>query len=331
MTRPQTAKPGTVGLPLFLPSLSLACLASCDITRKVCIGIEEVDTSLPELINDLLKPFAPDARSTATYHDIRVSCSLYVNGSLVDVPQNTMFKSFNEHEKYSIKEWFQFPTNYRDLTLSSQFLFIVWGLAGPHTVVPLGGSFLDLFNRHELLRKGHKRISLFLFPPLLSASFGGEPVAPITPDRQDGLEKRQDFPLVPWLDKQLSVAMEHISQCEAQHPTARMTLSVMLPYFPFPVRYLEKVGAWYIAPRPDSIVNHIWDGETSPALRSLTDLHHSSMLRSSAQSAPEVKPNQEEARQLGLIVVKPVTDELASDEKELLWRLRYACSRDHLV
>lgn len=174
-----------------------------------------------------------------------------------------------------------------------------------------------------------------------------------TPDEMGRLEKlvkkyeRGDLPKSDWLDKMAFRKMEEIHAAETEK-SDDLFLYVDLPRFDFPVIFSEPE----VAPPPSTVttISAVVQPPTAPSISSSFDndpnlwsivdpdvMHenpvedkHRRLVRSH-RSSPydrELKPNAKIRDDLGQILNYSPSQQLTSEEKDLIWKFRFYLARD---
>lgn len=325
-----------------------------DIKHPVTFRISQLEgVRRPKSVTELLQH--PELRfhgiQSPTLSDLYVTCQLVADNKPLTIPFRTSFKSFKN--AYTWNEWITLPIRYCDLPLSSQITFTVWDIGGPRTAVPVGGSTFRLFGKKWTLRRGKHRLLLW---PGLEADGSVESTTPskmATPDEMGRLEKlvkkyeRGDLPKSDWLDKMAFRKMEEIHAAETEK-SDDLFLYVDLPRFDFPVIFSEPE----VAPPPSTVttISAVVQPPAAPSISSSFDndtnlwsivdpdvMHenpvedkHRRLVRSH-RSSPydrELKPNAKIRDDLGQILNYSPSQQLTSEEKDLIWKFRFYLARD---
>ncbi|KIK10246.1 hypothetical protein K443DRAFT_212 [Laccaria amethystina LaAM-08-1] len=325
-----------------------------DIKHPVTFRISQLEgVRRPKSVTELLQD--PELRfhgiQSPTLSDLYVTCQLIADNKPLTIPFRTSFKSFKN--AYTWNEWITLPIRYCDLPLSSQITFTVWDIGGPRTAVPVGGSTFRLFGKKWTLRRGKHRLLLW---PGLEADGSVESTTPskmATPDEMGRLEKlvkkyeRGDLPKSDWLDKMAFRKMEEIHAAETEK-SDDLFLYVDLPRFDFPVIFSEPE----VAPPPSTVttISAAVQPPAAPSISSSFDndanlwsivdpdvMHenpvedkHRRLVRSH-RSSPydrELKPNAKIRDDLGQILNYSPSQQLTSEEKDLIWKFRFYLARD---
>ncbi|KAF6754471.1 atypical/PIKK/PI3K protein kinase [Ephemerocybe angulata] len=294
---------------------------------------------------------------SSTLSDLYVTCQLIADNKPLTIPFRTSFKAFKS--SYTWNEWITLPIRYCDLPLSSQITFTVWDIAGPRAAMPVGGSTLRLFGKKWNLRRGKHRMVLW---PGVEADGSLETSTPSKLANQDEmgrLEKlvkkyeRGDLPKNDWLDKMTFRKMEEIHAAETEK-SENLFLYIDLPRFDFPVIFCEPeapiasssaapatttttLATVTQAPVTPSIASsflndpNLW-GVVDPDVANENPVEdkHRRLVRSH-RSSPydrELKPNAKIRDELTHILSYSPSQQLSSEEKDLIWKFRFYLARD---
>ncbi|RDB29393.1 Phosphatidylinositol 3-kinase catalytic subunit type 3 [Hypsizygus marmoreus] len=288
---------------------------------------------------------------SSTLSDLYVTCQLIADNKPLTIPFRTSFKAFKNN--YIWNEWITLPIRYCDLPLSSHITFTVWDIAGPRAAVPVGGSTFRLFGKKWTLRRGKHRLLLW---PGIEADGSIETTTPSklgTRDEMGRLEKlvkkyeRGDLPKSDWLDKMAFRKMEEIHAAETEK-SENLFLYIDLPRFDFPVIFSEpevqtqpfiasQIPTVSQTPTAASISSsfapdsNLWSVIDPDAIREnpVEDKHR--RLVRSYRSSPydrELKPNAKIRDELGEIMNYSPSQQLTSEEKDLIWKFRFYLARD---
>ncbi|KAF8623642.1 hypothetical protein AX17_007342 [Amanita inopinata Kibby_2008] len=288
---------------------------------------------------------------SSTLSDLYVTCQLIADNKPLTIPFRTSYKAFKS--SYTWNEWITLPIRYCDLPLSSQITFTVWDIAGPRSAVPVGGTTFRLFGKKWTLRRGKHRLLLW---PGQEADGSVETRTPSKVDVRDEmgrLEKlvkkyeRGDLPKSDWLDKMAFRKMEEIHAAETEK-SENLFLYIDLPRFDFPVIFSEPetllpITTSSILPPPTShttgaatpslfsIESTVWSVVDPDVVREnpVEDKHR--RLVRSHRSSPydrELKPNAKIRDELAVILNYAPSQQLTSEEKDLIWKFRFYLTRD---
>ncbi|XP_006459287.1 hypothetical protein AGABI2DRAFT_218336 [Agaricus bisporus var. bisporus H97] len=327
----------------------------CDIKLPVTFRISQLEgvrkpRSFTEVLDDPGLKF--HGAQSASLSDLYVTCQLVADNKPLTIPFRTSFKAFKN--SYSWNEWIVLPIRYCDLPLSSQITFTVWDTGGPRTAVAVGGSTFRLFGKKWTLRRGKHRLLLW---PGIEADGSVDSTTPSKMEVQDEmgrLEKlvkkyeRGDLPKSDWLDKLTFRKMEEIHAAETEK-SENLFLYIDLPRFDFPVIFSEpETSNQPVIPiissnttlQPPTAVHLLPNLTHETNLWSVVDpdiVHdnpvedkHRRLVRS-YRSSPydrELKPNAKIRDELGGILEYSPSQQLTSEEKDLIWKFRFYLARD---
>ncbi|KAF9453475.1 atypical/PIKK/PI3K protein kinase [Macrolepiota fuliginosa MF-IS2] len=327
----------------------------CDIKLPVTLRISQLEglrkpRSFTEILDNPELKF--HGVQSSSLSDLYVTCQLIADNKPLTIPFRTSFKAFKN--SYSWNEWITLPIRYCDLPLSSQITFTVWDTGGPRTAIPVGGSTLRLFGKKWTLRRGKHRLLLW---PGVEADGGVDTTTPSKMEVQDEmgrLEKlvkkyeRGDLPKSDWLDKLTFRKMEEIHAAETEK-SENLFIYIDLPRFDFPVIFSEPETS----NQPITAATHTNTAPQQPATTNLLpnlthdlslwsvidpDIVHDNPVEDkhrrlvrSHRSSPydrELKPNAKIRDELGVILNYSPSQQLTSEEKDLIWKFRFYLARD---
>ncbi|EAU85589.2 atypical/PIKK/PI3K protein kinase [Coprinopsis cinerea okayama7 len=302
----------------------------------------------------------PDLRfhgvQQATLSDLYVTCQLIADNKPLTIPYRTPFKAFKN--SYTWNEWITFPVRYCDLPASSQITFTVWDIGGPRTAVPVGGSTFRLFGKKWTLRRGKHRLLLW---PGVEADGSVETTTPsklAIRDEMGRLEKlvkkyeRGDLPKNDWLDTMAFRKMEEIHAAETEK-SENLFLYIDLPRFDFPVIFCEPepvASTSAAATTTTTTLTTVTQAPSAPQISATfvndpslwgvvdpditnenpVEDKHRRLVRSH-RSSPydrELKPNAKIRDELTHILNYSPSQQLTSEEKDLIWKFRFYLARD---
>ncbi|KAI9359230.1 kinase-like domain-containing protein [Zopfochytrium polystomum] len=258
-----------------------------------------------------------------------ISCQLFADNSPLSLPIRTQYRCFQNHLAWN--EWITFPVSYKDLPLSTLVAFTVWDSYGPRRAEPIGGAAVPLFNRNNTLRKGKHKLQMWYWSEADGHTLTTTPGKVEDSSEMDRLERimrqyeRGDLPRVDWMDYLVFREIESINKKE--HATRKkLFLYIELPQFDHPVVYSEKEYSL-----PPFVLPRMLDAEylTVDDPESVRDNPVESKHRKLARShrnGPldrDLKPNSKLRDDLNKIVKYPPTQNLTTEEKDLLWKFRF--------
>ncbi|KAJ3180966.1 Phosphatidylinositol (PI) 3-kinase [Geranomyces variabilis] len=310
------------------------CL-SPDLDLLLRVKISSLEGRLPErhFLETLQDPYLRLASRPRELSDLYITCQLFADNKAATLPMRTAHHSFSNH--WTWNEWLNIPLRYRDLPLSSQLAFTVWDVYAPRKAVPLGGATFRLYGKYNTLRQGKHKLFLW---PWREADGLDQTSTPSKIDSQsemDRLEKlmrkyeRGDMARVEWLDQLTFREIEKVNKTETLE-TKHMFLYIDLPQFDFPLVYSEKE---YRLPMPmarlvDSDLQIIPDPEA--ARDNPVENKHRKLARSH-RNGPldrDLKPNAKIRDELNKLLKYSPTQNLSTEEKDLLWKFRFYLTRD---
>ncbi|KAI8918613.1 kinase-like domain-containing protein [Powellomyces hirtus] len=310
------------------------CLAP-DLDLLVRVKISSLEGSRPErgFLEKLEDPYLRAACQTRELSDLYITCQLFADNKAITLPIRTAHHSFNAH--WTWNEWLTIPLRYRDLPLGSQLTFTVWEAYAPRRAVPLGGTTFRVFGKYNTLRKGKHKLFIWPWREADGQDITSTPSKVDSASEMDRLEKlmrkyeRGDMARVDWLDQLSFREIERINKLETSQ-TKHMYLYIDLPQFDFPLVYSEKE---YRLPIPlarlvDSDLQIIPDPEA--ARDNPVENKHRKLARSH-RNGPldrDLKPNAKIRDELNKLLKYPPTQNLTTEEKDLLWKFRFYLTRD---
>ncbi|KAJ3188349.1 Phosphatidylinositol (PI) 3-kinase [Gaertneriomyces sp. JEL0708] len=309
------------------------CLTS-DLDSVLRVKIVSVEGSKPErTIEELLgDAYARHSEVCGSRSEIYVTCQLYADNKPTTLPFRTSYHSFQT--KWSINEWLVIPIRYRDLTLSSQLAFTVWDAYAPRKPVPLGGSTFRVFGKHNTLKTGKHKLFLWPWQEADGQEDTSTPSKVVSDHDMDRLEKLMrkyeagDLQRMEWLDRLVFREIENINKMES-HSRKALFLYIDLPQFDFPLVFNEKeypvAGA---KSKVEPEYRLIVDPEAS-ADNPVENKHRK--LARSHRNGPldrDLKPNAKIRDDLNKILRYPPSQNLTTEEKDLLWKFRFYLTRD---
>ncbi|KAJ3023312.1 Phosphatidylinositol (PI) 3-kinase [Thoreauomyces humboldtii] len=213
--------------------------------------------------------------------------------------------------------------------------FTVWDAYAPRKPVALGGTTFRMFGKYNTLRKGKHKMFVWPWQEADGLDRSSTPSKVESASEMDRLEKlmrkyeRGDMARVDWLDQLTFREIERINRTETVQ-TKHMYLYIDLPQFDFPLVYSEKE---YRLPIPmarlvDSDLQILPDPEA--ARDNPVENKHRKLARSH-RNGPldrDLKPNAKIRDELNKLLKYPPTQNLTTEEKDLLWKFRFYLTRD---
>ena len=255
-----------------------------------------------------------------------------------------------------------FPVRYRDLDQSSRLCITVWYLSGSGSEFRvLGGCVMPFFSQKGRLKTDAVKLGLSLGREADDVGrstmhkYSHEDMVAYTKkqmsdcsdrlDLVDELERlvkaqkrfaRGDLERVPWLD---SMAMkstdERIATIKSLCGLRRgLELKVHLPKFDFDVLYCDVYASHHDAPGSlhgdDGGKRVLYFVDPEIGRDSPTEIMAQKLARSAARGNenPTLRPNTQEKAELERIIRYSPTKILTREEKELIWRYRYALTHE---
>ncbi|TFK20725.1 atypical/PIKK/PI3K protein kinase [Coprinopsis marcescibilis] len=329
-----------------------------DLKQPVTFRISQLEgTRQPKSFTEVLEN--PELRfygvQQSTLSDLYATCQLIADNKPLTIPYRTSFKAFKN--TYTWNEWITFPVRYCDLPANSQITFTVWDIGGNRNPVPVGGSTFRLFGKKWTLRRGKHRLLLW---PGVEADPSVETSTPsklVAQDEMGRLEKlvkkyeRGDLPKNDWLDTMVFRKMEEIHAAETEK-SENLFLYIDLPRFDFPVIFCEPepAASTSSATTTTTTLTTVTQGPTQPSISTTfvndpnlwsvidpdianenpVEDKHRRLVRSH-RSSPydrELKPNAKIRDELSHLLNYSPSQQLTSEEKDLIWKFRFYLARD---
>lgn len=221
-----------------------------------------------------------------------------------------------------------------DLPRNSQLAFNVWDLKGPGQKYPYLSTTASIFDKDGILKKGRQKLLLHSnvkADPYINTSTPAECTETTEMDRLEELVKAHeagDIPRVEWLDNLAFRQLEKVASVASQ--STNSFLIVEYPRFDFPVLYASPDYSYTIKAdvniHQNSLVM-VYDPEAHN--QNPIESKHRRLVRSHRNGPldKDLKPSPRIRDTLRDIITQPVSSELTSEEKDLLWRFRYHLSR----
>ncbi|KAJ2225922.1 Phosphatidylinositol (PI) 3-kinase [Coemansia sp. RSA 485] len=261
-----------------------------------------------------------------------VTVQLESSGIPLSLPLQT--KHRHMEDKFEWFEWIRFPTKYSELASDARISITLWEMSGLWKVRQLGACDIRLFQPDSELVQGKRRICLSQNSSDndkdSNQGVSGESTCQgLEYDRLFEVRRRYedgDIQHVDWLD---ALALEKISEIEAKERirTQDLYIHITLPKFDFAIVFGEpKLDDPLVLKPRDPRYCLVFDPEMyrdNPA-----EIKHRRLLRGyrSGSLDRELKPNATIRDQLNTILRYPPGQELADNEKNLIWKFRFYLS-----
>lgn len=259
------------------------------------------------------------------------------------------------------ESWLKFAPKYKDIGPTTQIALTVWEVHEGCEPSPLGGTTLRLFSKKNRLKTGLHTLTLWQAKeadPAWPTSTPGKP--PFAERGQAGriervLKKYQrgEFEALPWLDTLSVRAARGVLAKEAEKLSVdHLQLVVEIPSFPLPVLYEDSVASTdhsFVAgmgrqggEKEDGragdldqllasscgqiiLIHDPEVGKENPA-----EIKAQKLARSSrrGQVDSSLRPNTSEKARINAVLASPPGRPLLPEDRELLWRFRYALVND---
>ncbi|OZJ02698.1 hypothetical protein BZG36_04601 [Bifiguratus adelaidae] len=292
------------------------------------------------------------------HSDVYMTCQLYCEGEAIGLPVKTSYKSFRNSWMWN--EWLTFPIKYKDLPECTQVGITIWDIQGPRKVSAIGGTTFVLFSKDHTLKQGKHKLYIWRDREADGGLNTTTPSKLPSHGEMDRLEKAgHDMPFQHatltvqyWLDNLAFRQIEKIHKKETLN-SKDMFLYVDLPKFDFPLVFSEY--EYPSTTKPTSQLNgnaampqpFIQSGTTAipindneyPAVIILdpeilrenpVEAKHRRLVRSH-RNGPldrDLKPNPKTRDELNTILRYPPTQNLTTEEKDVIWKFRYYLTRD---
>ncbi|RKP08211.1 atypical PIKK PI3K protein kinase [Thamnocephalis sphaerospora] len=272
---------------------------------------------------------ASDSCNVHSLQELYVSCQLFSGSRELSPLMRTAYKSFKT--RWAWNEWIVLPHSYRELPADAWLALSVWEICGPQNTRVAASTAFPLFTKHSVLRSGRQKLLLWqdAKPDLVKT-----PSKSPQHDAMDHLEKmvkrheEGEIPRVDWLDKLAFREIERINR-EVTASSSKMFLYIDLQKFDFPLVYGDEqpVLASSLLPLHLSLLDPELDAVN------IVEAKHSRLVRSHRNEPldRDLKPEATARDQLNAIIHYPPSQQLTSQEKDLLWKFRFYLSRDKRV
>ncbi|EMR08363.1 hypothetical protein PNEG_03203 [Pneumocystis murina B123] len=278
--------------------------------------------------NENIKDFFPD---------LFVTVQLYSDNKALTLPSRTRYKNFKYKKIWN--EWLSFPLNYSDLPLNAQFAIVINDAYGSKLNKPFASTTVKLFSPDKTLKMGLQKLNLFIGIPAdgnnnsctsNDISFQNEM------NHLEMLVKKYeagDIQKVKWLD---NLAFHQIEKIQQKHldKLESLVLCIDFPQFDFPILFSEyeypATLAFSFNEKPSSSKLILTPPDPELFRENLIETKYRCLIRSH-KNGPldrELKPNSNIRDQLNIIMTFPPTQELTSEEKDLIWKFRFYLTRD---
>ena len=258
--------------------------------------------------------------------DLFITCQLFADGEALCLPEQTSHKQLMGRPTFN--EWLHLPITLDALPLSTVAVFNVWDCASSSPKpVCVGGTSLPLFDEKMRLRKGRKKMYLWIGKT-------GDGVQMTTPwdaavlDEGDRLDQcivryeKDKFDRIPWLDVQ-SFAEIRLRQEKAANALRDDVafLHVEFPVFEHSVLFNEKEFITSLDESTTASVVRVHDPEMVQS--NPVDDKYQRMHRIQIGLGANLKPTNLEKKDLARMVAYPTTKQLSEAEKNKIWMSRF--------
>jgi phosphatidylinositol 3-kinase len=285
-----------------------------------------------ELLQD---PFLRKIYSLPHREHLYITCQPFADGKPLCLPIKTAYQ-YLAGDLATWNEWIVFPIPYSQLPISTQIAITVWDCYSPRKPIPVGGSTMRLFGKHNTIRRAKHRLKLW-------SHTVADPYDPTkTPSKTNDLPElnrleklmrryhRGDISKVDWLDKRIEQEIEKLEHDLFANVNG-LYLYINLPIFDFPLVFNEPEYTY-----PEEIhlreLDHnmvtVFDAELFQ--ENPVENKHRKLARSH-RTGPldrELKPTAKLRDEINDILRYPPTKQLVDHEKDLLWKFRFYLTRD---
>ncbi|XP_014257170.1 phosphatidylinositol 3-kinase catalytic subunit type 3 [Cimex lectularius] len=268
--------------------------------------------------------------------DLMVVCQVMADGRELSLPVWTSYKPFTNRWNWS--EWITLPVMYSDLPHNAKLGLTVYDCVGPSEVRPVGGTTLSLFGKHRVFRQG--MLDLKVWPHKVADGSEANSTPGKTPgsgkERMQKLAKlakkhRNGYmPEIDWLDRLTFREIELINEAE-KRSSDYLYLMVEFPQVtmngvPHSIVWYEQDGDEVYQFRSQADMVTVPDPEILQ--ENLVESKHHKLARSlrSGLSNKDIKPNAAVRDMLNTIVAYPPTQQLTTEEQDLVWKFRFYLS-----
>lgn len=311
--------------------------SSLDIHIKIKIGTLEGVKLKPQydkmLENPMLKFSGLHQNQCA---DLMVMCQVFSDGRPLSLPVWTSYKSFTNRWNWS--EWITLPVMFCDLPRNAQLCLTVYDCVGPTDTQPIGGTTITFFGKHSVFRQG--MLDLKLWPGKVADGS----VNTTTPGKaqENGKHKMEKLaklakkyrngylPEIDWLDRLTFREIELINEAEKRNSDYLYLMiefpEILLNGVSHSVVWYEQDGDEFYQFRSQPDIVTVPDPEILQ--ENLVESKHHKLARSlrSGLSDKDAKPNATMRDILNTIVAYPPTQQLTTEEQDLIWKFRFYLS-----
>ncbi|QSL64429.1 hypothetical protein MERGE_001730 [Pneumocystis wakefieldiae] len=277
--------------------------------------------------NENIKDFFPDLFATV---------QLYSDNKALTLPSRTRYKNFKYKKIWN--EWLSFPINYSDLPLNSQFAIVINDAYGSKLNRPFAGTTVKLFSSDKTLKMGLQKLNLFIGVPADGSNNSRTSNDIYFQNEMNHLEmlvkkyEAGDIQKVKWLD---NLALHQIEKIHQKHldKIESLVLYIDFPQFDFPILFSESEYpslTFSFNEKLSSSKLILTPPDPELFRENLIETKYRCLIRSH-KNGPldrELKPNSNIRDQLNIIMTFPPTQELTSEEKDLIWKFRFYLTRD---
>lgn len=314
---------------------------SCDVNIPVTFKICTLEGTLPRVsYEDLIdNPHLKyGGRMQGKYPDLKVEAVIMLDNVPLHVPVRAAYKHMTNRWEWN--EWLTLPLKYSDLPRDANLCINIYDCNGPgnHPDFCVGGTTISLFgSKSPLFRTGAIDLCVHNGTPAdgskNSKTPGKSSVGKENLERLAKLGKQYHegkLPHVDWLDRLTFAEVEKINKVEK---SSSKLLFLMIEFTqmkfngePISLVYFEKNGDYTNEiPVPSDVIR-----VTDPMINqeNLVEAKFHKLARSqrAGQMASEMKPNAEIRNRLQEIIRLPSTQQITSEETDMIWNYRYYLS-----
>ncbi|BFZ56631.1 Phosphatidylinositol (PI) 3-kinase [Savitreella phatthalungensis] len=323
-----------------MDQLSFSLFASAQI--KFPLKITATELELPKQQPPLSSEIFRDPRiafvgsNTKDAFEFYLTLELWAGNKRLWPELRTRYR-YNKTKKVRWNETLVFP-DICALPLDAQLAITVWDVRGPGQKYPLAGTTIRVYDQDGVLRKGRQKLLLHrdrAADPFENTSTPSESTEVTELDRLEERIKSHeagDLPRIDWLD---NLAFRQLEKLAAQPSTSEHSYLILeFPRFDFPVVYTTQEHRYTIkAGQQHHKHTMVMVHDPDAANANPVEIKHRKLVRShrTGQVDRDLKPSPRVRDTLFEIVSSPVSTDLTSEDKDLLWKFRYFLAKQTRV